>query len=470
MASFLGEPNTCGVLAIEVYFPSTFVQQTDLEKANGVSEGKYTIGLGQDAMAFTGDREDVNSISLTVVQSLMEKYHIDKHAIGRLEVGTESLVDKSKSTKTVLMSLFEGNTDVEGATVINACYGGTAALLNALAWVDSSSWDGRYAIVVAADIAVYADGPARPTGGCGAVALLIGRNAPLIIDMRSRATHACHVWDFFKPKMESEYPEVNGALSQTCYLRALDDCYTRFLQKKKTLYSIESSVDTTDYFLFHSPYNKLVQKSFARLCFLDIVASRNSTQAHQEAYSKWVSMPIERTYEDKDLETKLKVCQGSRISPPGIYTPFSDAYLLTHILHSIFPPIKRQPLCPSPHSLSPQQEVAAPLYKQKVAPSCELSKNIGNTYTASVYMNLANIVASQGIKHDQSIILSLSLLFLTLAVASSRSQLLTFFVSSHSHWLIHSLTHSLSLSLAPQSHSLLCLFSLSSTLVLSTRL
>ena len=72
-------------------------------------------------------------------------------------------MDKSKSTKTVLMSLFEGsgNTDIEGITVINACYGGTAALLNALAWVESSGWDGRYAIVVAADIAVYADGPAR---------------------------------------------------------------------------------------------------------------------------------------------------------------------------------------------------------------------------------------------------------------------------------------------------------------------
>lgn len=42
-------------------------------------------------------------------------------------------------------------------TTINACYGGTAALLNAVAWVESSGWDGRYAIVVAADIAVYAE-------------------------------------------------------------------------------------------------------------------------------------------------------------------------------------------------------------------------------------------------------------------------------------------------------------------------
>lgn len=36
--------------------------------------------------------------------------------------------------------------------------------------------------MVAGDIAVYATGNARPTGGAGAVALLIGPNAPLIFE------------------------------------------------------------------------------------------------------------------------------------------------------------------------------------------------------------------------------------------------------------------------------------------------
>lgn len=62
--------------------------------------------------------------------------------------------------------------------------------------------------MVAADIAIYADGPARPTGGCGAVALLVGADAPLPIDSRLKATHASNTWDFFKPKFISEYPEV----------------------------------------------------------------------------------------------------------------------------------------------------------------------------------------------------------------------------------------------------------------------
>ena len=138
-------PRNVGILAIEVYFPSTYVDQAKLEEYDGVSKGKYTIGLGQTGMGFCGDREDTNSLSLTVVQNLLEKNSIDQNQIGRLEVGTESILDKSKSVKTVLMQLFEqsGNFSIEGVDTINACYGSTQALFNALDWVESSAWDGK---------------------------------------------------------------------------------------------------------------------------------------------------------------------------------------------------------------------------------------------------------------------------------------------------------------------------------------
>lgn len=138
-------PRSVGILAIEVYFPSTYVDQAKLEEYDGVSKGKYTIGLGQTGMGFCGDREDTNSLSLTVVQNLLEKNFIDPNQVGRLEVGTESILDKSKSVKTVLMQLFEhsGNSNIEGVDTINACYGGTQAFFNALDWVESSAWDGK---------------------------------------------------------------------------------------------------------------------------------------------------------------------------------------------------------------------------------------------------------------------------------------------------------------------------------------
>ena len=105
----------------------------------------------------------------------------DYKQIGRLEVGTETIIDKSKSVKSVLMQLFEPSkdTDIVGIDTTNACYGGTAALFNAVCWVQSQFWDGRFAIAVAGDVAVYPPCPARPTGGAGAIAILIGPNAPL---------------------------------------------------------------------------------------------------------------------------------------------------------------------------------------------------------------------------------------------------------------------------------------------------
>ena len=185
-------PENVGILAMEMYIPSRFVPLTELEEADNCS-GKYTgspftedlflqflcsaliivlkflkfylkVGLGQLNMGFCDDREDINSIFLTAVHCLLEKYKIDPNSIGRIEVGTETLIDKSKSVKTSLMALFGNNTDIEGITNVNACYGGTAALFNSIAWVESSEWNGKYALVVCGDIAVYEAGPARPTG------------------------------------------------------------------------------------------------------------------------------------------------------------------------------------------------------------------------------------------------------------------------------------------------------------------
>ena len=149
-----------------------------------MSAGKYTIGLGQTKMGFCSDREDVNSLCLTVVKRLLEKTGTKATDIGRMEVGTETIIDKSKSVKSVLMQLFaeSGNTDMEGVDSTNACYGGTAALFNSVNWIESSAWDGRLALAVCADIAVYAAGNARPSGGAGAIAMLVGPHAPLVLD------------------------------------------------------------------------------------------------------------------------------------------------------------------------------------------------------------------------------------------------------------------------------------------------
>ena len=130
----------------------------------------------------------------------MAKYGVEPRDVGRLEVGTETLLDKAKSMKTLLMSLFResGNHDIEGVTTVNACYGSTNAIFNTLNWIESSAWDGRYGIVLSSDIAVYTKGNARATGGAGAIAILFGPDAPVVFDP-VRSTFIDNEYDFYKP-------------------------------------------------------------------------------------------------------------------------------------------------------------------------------------------------------------------------------------------------------------------------------
>ena len=72
--------------------------------------------------------------------------------------------------------------------------------------------------MVCADIAVYAEGNARPTGGAGAVAMIVGPNAALVFERGLRAHHSQHVYDFYKPNMASGWFCLSIFKSHKCGL------------------------------------------------------------------------------------------------------------------------------------------------------------------------------------------------------------------------------------------------------------
>jgi hydroxymethylglutaryl-CoA synthase len=259
-------------------------------------------------------------LALTAVAGLLRKFNIDPSTVGRLEVGTESIIDKAKSVKSVLTQLFPGNATLEGVDTINACYGGTSAFFNAINWVESRAWDGRDAIVVASDIAIYKNAAARPTGGAGCVAMLIGPNAPLAVVPGLRGTFMTHAFDFYKPDLKSEYPLVDGQLSISCYLSALDGCYKhfranaekaaadheRFPEAAEVLleHSRDRFLDIFDFMAFHTPNCKLVSKSYARLAYNDYLDAPDhgdfkAIPAHIRAVSS------EDSLKSKEIETSF---------------------------------------------------------------------------------------------------------------------------------------------------------------------
>lgn len=338
---FASYPEKVGIVAMDAYFPRQYVAQEDLEKHDGVSAGNYTVGLGQQEMAFCTDNEDIYSVCMNAVANLMEKNGISPKDVGRLEVGTETILDHSKAVKTFLMQQFGENTDIEGVDTLNACYGGTSALLNSIQWVESSAWDGRYAIVVSADIAEYEKGPARPTGGAGAIAMLIGKDAPLAIERGARASHMEHAYDFYKPNLLSPFPVVDGKFSQSCYIRAVDLCYRRYAERFQRIYGKEFDLSMADMAIFHAPYNKLVQKSYGRLLYNDF--KRFPDRPEFAALQEFDAVSAEDSVWDRALE---------------------KAFV----------------------------KASAADYAARVVPGTMLPKRLGNLYTASLYAGLLSAV------------------------------------------------------------------------------
>jgi len=285
--------------------------------------------------------QDIYSFALTATSNLLSKYNIDPNSIGRLEVGTETILDKSKSVKSVLMQLFGDNTNVEGVDTLNACYGGTNAFLNTIAWIESSGWDGRDAIVVAGDIALYAKGNARPTGGAGAVAMLIGPNAPVVVEPGLRGSYMTHAYDFYKPDLTSEYPIVDGHFSISCYSEAVDACYKAYNAREATLKKlanghangngeaaettdvVKTPLDRFDYFSFHAPTCKLVAKSYARLLYNDYLADPTSA-AFADVPAELRDMDYKKSITDKLVEKTFMALTKKRFAErvqPSIEVP-----------------------------------------------------------------------------------------------------------------------------------------------------
>jgi hydroxymethylglutaryl-CoA synthase len=300
---------------------------------------------------------DIYSLSLTALSSLLKKYNIDPKSIGRLEVGTETLLDKSKSVKSVLMQLFEesGNFNVEGVDTVNACYGGTNAVFNAINWVESSAWDGRDAIVIAGDIALYKKGAARPTGGAGCVAMLIGPDAPLAFEPGLRGSYITHAYDFYKADLTSEYPIVDGHFSIKCYTEAVDACYKAYNAREQTVKAqqnghanghieTETPLDRFDYMCFHAPTCKLVAKSYARLL-----------------YNDYVTDPANPLFKDVPAELRDLDYQTS-VSDKSVEKTF--------------------------------MALAKKRFNQRVSPSIEVPTQCGNMYCASVYASFASLLAN----------------------------------------------------------------------------
>lgn len=345
------------------YVPSIYVSIEAFAKARNMDFAKLNKGLGLNKMAIPDVGEDAATMAANALVALFQQNELHPSEIGRIYLGTESALDSAKPTASYALGMLEEYlspkygadclSHVDVVDITFACIGAVDALQNTLDWVRCGS--GRKGIVIASDNAKYElESPGEYTQGAGAIALLIQENPSLmnISEHWGVATKSVH--DFFKPRRQHlkkdllahgaeeshslwnnsepvleefrETPVFDGQFSNECYAARIKEAYERFNDISKT------GIEQWSYEVFHLPY-----AYHGRRIFTDL-------------YTK----NAQETGKLEELESTV----GVSGSDPGFVRAVSktDGY---------------------------KQFV-----KSHIAPGEWASSEIGNMYTASIFMSL----------------------------------------------------------------------------------
>lgn len=231
--------NTVGIDAIAFYVPQLYVPISDLANERGIPSEKLEIGLGLKKMAVPNLGEDAATFAANALLNLIQQNNIDPTEIGRVYLGTESAIDGSKPTATYAVEIVEnqleknfGERSFKHCDILDmtfACVGGVDALHNSLDWIKQSSE--RKAVVIASDLSKYdLNSTGEYTQGAGAVAVLLSHN-PAILEIKDTwGVASKSEGDFFKPRRIFKKSELLKSLFQELELDDSKEKIAEFLK------------------------------------------------------------------------------------------------------------------------------------------------------------------------------------------------------------------------------------------------
>lgn len=350
-----------GIEDAAFYVPGLYLSIEEFATARGIEPLKLKKGLGLQKMALPDVGEDAATMAANALIKLFEQNDLDPKHIGRVYLGTESALDAAKPTATYAVQMLEDYlsskygedscTHIDVVDMTFACIGAVDALQSTLDWVRAGS--GRKGIVIASDFAKYElESTGEYTQGSGAVALLVGENPSLMSISEHTGVSTKSVHDFFKPRRlhhlsqvlqaqplkkqlfpNSDWleefrhtPVFDGQFSNQCYQERMEEAYTRF--KEQT----GEDLDSWQHLVFHLPY---------------------AFHGRRIVTSMVVKMLAE-----KDEIAALEETIGVGRNDPAFIKGFSKS------------------------------DFYRAFVSEKIAPGDAASSEIGNMYTASIFMSL----------------------------------------------------------------------------------
>jgi hydroxymethylglutaryl-CoA synthase len=252
--------NEVGISAIGLTIPTLALPLEELARIHNIDPTRYLDGLGCRIMSLCGPDENVITLAVTAAKRALANWHGNLEQIGLIVVATETAMDMSRPLSSWVMEALGLKSQVRSYEVKHACYGGTVALRQAVEWKLSGNCKGKAALVIAADVAMYASNHSgEPTQGAGAIALII--DEPLIASINPISYYwSDPQFDFWRP-VGNKYPEVNGRLSLTCYINAAMQCFMQLAPQEQ----LAAYLNEFKFINFHVPFPKMVFSAAKRI-------------------------------------------------------------------------------------------------------------------------------------------------------------------------------------------------------------
>jgi hydroxymethylglutaryl-CoA synthase len=265
---------TLGIEKIRVNPTSLCLSLPTLCAARGFDADYVARQLLTDERGVVPPWEDPVTLAVNAARPMLSEQ--DLAGIGLLIVGTETGLDQEKPLSSWIHRHLGLSPHCRHFEIKFACYGATAALQMALAWLRSPEGRGRKALLINTDHSLVGFGTAyEPMEGAGAVAVLLS-DAPRVVsyELDHSGIYSQDITDVIRPSPKIEILNEESLYS---YLEALEGAYAHYVERAG------GTVDFNRYFarnIFHVPFGGMAYRAHRRLIDISGACAREQVDAH----------------------------------------------------------------------------------------------------------------------------------------------------------------------------------------------
>lgn len=259
-----GDAPAFGIDRIALHPSTMAIDMRTLVEARGGNVDEVVGQMMIDQRSFDPPWEDPITLAVNAGRRLLRAG--ERERVKLLLVASESAPDQEKAMSTWVQRYLELPDDCRNVEVKHACYGGSAAVRLALAWLAADGEEDDLALVICADQSrAHFGRPYEFVMGAGGTALLLSRKPRfLTIDRGLSGLYTHEVSDLIRPtsRVEAGHSET----SLLSYIEAVDTAFARYADAAKrrvgvTIDSLEAMRAWFPRQVYHAPFGGITKRA-----------------------------------------------------------------------------------------------------------------------------------------------------------------------------------------------------------------